>query len=180
MTVILINWQPENLENEVVKLIPLSEQHLDDLYLVASDPLIWEQHPASDRYQRDVFRVFFDEAILGKAAFLIVEKVTNKIIGSTRYYKYDKEASCIIIGFTFLARQYWGGVYNKAVKKLLLDYAFQHVNYVYFHVGATNIRSQQGTMRIGAVEAREFTSLQYGKPTLQFEYVIEKKNWLKK
>ena len=140
--------------------------------------MIWEQHPASNRYQREVFRAFFDEVINGKTAFLIIDKVSNKIIGSTKYYKYDLETSGIAIGYTFLAKQYWGGLYNKAVKKLLLDYAFEYVNNVFFHIGATNIRSQKGTMKLGAVKIYEYNSNQHGKATIQFEYLIEKKNWL--
>ena len=172
-----INWQPDNLETEIVQLIPLSETDFERLFEVASDPLIWAQHPSSDRYKLDPFRSFFDEAIQGKSAFLIIEKDTQKVIGSTRYYDYNPDNSSIAIGYTFLARQYWGGLYNKSTKYLLLNYAFQYVDNVYLHIGGNNIRSQVATTRIGAVKTKEFSIERNGQQALKFEYVIEKKNW---
>jgi RimJ/RimL family protein N-acetyltransferase len=172
-----INWQPEHLENELIKLIPLTENHFESLYEVASDPLIWEQHPANDRYQREVFRSFFDKALKETTSFVIADQNSQKIIGSTRYYDFNSENSSIFIGYTFFARQYWGGVYNKALKKLLLQYAFQYVDKVCLHIGSTNIRSQIATQKIGAVKVREFYAEINGKELLQFEYVIEKNKW---
>jgi hypothetical protein len=38
----------------------LRQDDFDGLYVIARDPLIWKQHPDSDRYQVDLFRGFFD------------------------------------------------------------------------------------------------------------------------
>jgi RimJ/RimL family protein N-acetyltransferase len=54
----LFDLQP-TLENELLSLRPLRPEDFHDLYAVASDPLIWEQHPSSGRYQDEVFRKFF-------------------------------------------------------------------------------------------------------------------------
>jgi len=170
-------WQPEILENDLLQITPLVESDFENLFQVASDPLIWEQHPASDRYKIEVFQLFFDGAIAAKKAFKITSKSNHKIIGSTRFYNYHLENSSIAIGYTFLARQYWGGAYNKSSKKLLIDYAFQFVDKIYFHIGATNIRSQQATTSIGAKKVREFESELNGVKTTHFEYQIEKENW---
>jgi RimJ/RimL family protein N-acetyltransferase len=51
------------LKGELLGLRPLRPEDFDDLYAVASDPLIWEQHPANDGYQKDVFQEFFREAL---------------------------------------------------------------------------------------------------------------------
>lgn len=169
-----INWQPNHLENELVKLIPLAEADFEILYQVASDPLLWEQHPKKNRYKREVFIRFFEHAISRKSAFLIAEKGTKKIIGSTGYYDYNSDDSSIIVGYTFLARQYWGGTYNIASKKLLLDYAFEYVNKVYFHIGAFNTRSQIAIARIGARKMRTFTTEDKG---TEYEYLIERNDW---
>jgi len=177
MTENKINWQPEILENDILKIVPLNESDFDSLFEVASDPLIWEQHPASDRYKKEVFQLYFDDAISGKISFKIIDKSTNKIIGSTRFYDSKPENSSIAIGFTFLVRQYWGGLYNKSSKKLLIEYAFKFVDKIYFHIGASNVRSQLATTRIGAIKVREFDSEQNGTKTNKFEYLIEKKNW---
>jgi len=177
MKELLINWRPENLEDEIVKLKPLVDPDFDNLFEVAADPLIWEQHPVSDRYKKEVFQQYFDGALSGNTAFVIIDKSTGSIIGSTRYYDYKPGDSAIAIGYTFLAKKYWGGKYNKAAKKLLLDYAFQFVEKVYFHIGAANIRSQIGTTKIGAAKIGEVEIDHYGQPLLHFEYLIQKKDW---
>jgi RimJ/RimL family protein N-acetyltransferase len=178
MTNIKINWQPENLENELVKIVPLHESDYTKLFAVAADPIIWEQHPASDRYKKEVFQLFFDGAVLGKTAFLIIEKKTNTIIGSTRYYDYKPENSSIAIGYTFLAKEYWGGTFNKAKKKLLIDYAFNFVDNVYFHISTTNTRSQLAITKIGAMKLGEINFENNGQQLPHFEYVIQKQNWV--
>ncbi len=177
MTDIKINWQPENLENELVEIVPLRESDYNKLYDVASDPLIWEQHPAKDRYKKEIFQLFFDGAVLGKTAFLIVEKKTGNIIGSTRYYDYMPDNSSIAIGYTFLAKDYWGGQFNKSTKKILLEYAFKFVDKVYFHIGTTNIRSQLAIKKIGAKKLGEMNFENNGQQLPHYEYLIEKENW---
>src|SRR5437016_2668159 len=105
-----------NLRGELIALRPLAPEDWAQLFAVASDPLIWEQHPARDRYKEDVFRVFFQEALECGGAFVIVDKETGEIIGSSRYHDYDEDKSEIEIGWTFLARKYWGGPYNAELK----------------------------------------------------------------
>jgi RimJ/RimL family protein N-acetyltransferase len=175
----IINWQPGNLENSVVKLLPLTENDFEILFQVASDPLIWEQHPTKDRYQREVFQLYFDGAVSSKTSFLINNKASDETIGSTRYYDYRPEISSIAIGYTFMARQYWGGHYNKAVKKLLIDYAFHFVDNVYFHIGANNIRSQLATSKIGARKVNEVDFDHYGRNVLHYEYLLRQQDWTK-
>lgn len=134
-----MNLQPI-LENETVKLLPLKEENFETLYQVAADPLIWEQHPNKDRYQRAIFQNFFEGAMASKGAFLIIDKTTNEVMGSSRFYDFDEIKKSILIGYTFYGRKYWGSAYNPQVKKLMLDYAFQFADKVYFHIGALNIR----------------------------------------
>lgn len=175
-----MNLSPQILEDDLVQLIPLTEKDFDALFLVASDPLIWEQHPTPDRYKREVFKMFFDNALASGSAFLLYDKKSGYLIGTTRYYDYKEEERVIAIGYTFLARKYWGGAYNQAVKKLLLDYAFQFVEKVVFHIGATNIRSQKGTMKLGAVWVRELELDWQGNPfpSPYYEYAIRKIDWI--
>jgi len=172
-----VDWQPYNLEDSIVKLVPLTASDFENLFAVASDPLIWEQHPAKDRYKKDVFQLYFDGAVSSGSAFLITDKLTGQVIGSTRYYDYKPEKSGIAIGFTFLARQYWGGLYNKSAKKLLLDYAFQFVDHVYFHIGPDNIRSQRAILKIGAVKINEVEIENNGQKSLHYEYLVQKQDW---
>jgi len=172
-----MNIQP-TLENEFVRLIPLQASDFEELYEVASDPLIWEQHPNQDRYKRDVFLNFFEGALLSKGAFKIMDGSSGNCIGSTRFYDLDLIQKSILIGYTFYGRNYWGSAYNPQVKKLLLDYAFQYLNTVFFHIGAQNIRSQKAIERLGATKVREINIAYHGEPEkLNFEYVIQKKDW---
>jgi RimJ/RimL family protein N-acetyltransferase len=119
------------------------------MFRVASDPLIWELHPASDRYQEPVFRRFFDEAVASGSAFAFVERASGRIIGSSRYHGWDPDAREVEIGWTFLAREFWGGSYNAEVKRLMLDHAFTFAESVVFWVGEHNYRSQRAMEKIG-------------------------------
>jgi RimJ/RimL family protein N-acetyltransferase len=139
------------LEGELLRLRPLRADDWEELFAVASDPLIWEQHPASDRYQEDVFREFFRGAMESGGAFVVLDRNNGSIIGSSRYLGYDAAQSEIEIGWTFLARSYWGGIYNRELKKLMLEHAFKFVGRVLFLVGPENFRSQKAVEKIGGV-----------------------------
>lgn len=141
--------QPHML-GALVSLRPLRSEDFDQLFAVASDPLIWEQHPASDRYQEPVFRKFFDEAMQSGGAFIIQDLETGAVIGSSRYANLSTERSEVEIGWTFLARAYWGGKYNTELKALMLRHAFRFVDSVVFIVGAQNHRSQRAVLKLGA------------------------------
>ena len=139
------------LTGELIALRPLRPEDWDDLYAVASDPLIWEQHPNSDRYKEDVFREFFRDALASGGAFAAIDVKGGRIVGSSRYAFYDEANSEIEIGWTFLARSYWGGAYNGEMKRLMLSHAFKFVDNVVFIVGPQNLRSQKALAKIGAV-----------------------------
>ena len=146
----LFDRQPR-LTGELLELRPLRTEDYEELYSVASDPLIWEQHPVKDRYMREVFDGFFREALESQGALVATDLKSGRIIGSSRFHGYDAERSTIEIGWTFLARKYWGGVYNGELKRLMLQHAFKFVNSVTFMVGAQNLRSQRAVEKIGGV-----------------------------
>jgi RimJ/RimL family protein N-acetyltransferase len=176
-----MDLQPTHLQNTLIHLVPLELKHFEELYSVASDPLIWEQHPTKDRYKREVFQSFFDSAIEDKAAFLVMNVKTNKVIGSSRYYEYNEAKKSIAVGYTFLAKQYWGGKYNQALKKLMLDYAFQFVDSVIFHIGEHNLRSQFATQRFGAKKLERVEEKMNGiNKVVNFVYELSKQDWLSK
>ena len=138
------------LQDDSVILTPLRSDEFEELLSVSSDPLIWAQHPNPDRWQRDVFRTYFDGAIASDGAFMIRNKASGTAIGSTRFYDHDADASEIKIGYTFFSRDQWGRGTNQRVKRLMLDHAFKHVKQVIFHVGADNLRSRIAMQRLGA------------------------------
>jgi RimJ/RimL family protein N-acetyltransferase len=107
------------LSGTLIELRPLQPEDFDALYSVASDPAIWEQHPVRDRYTVDVFQNFFREALESGGAFAVIDRESRRMIGSSRYYGYDAARREIEIGWTFLARAYWGGIYNRELKQLM-------------------------------------------------------------
>jgi RimJ/RimL family protein N-acetyltransferase len=147
---LVFDLQP-TLTGRLITLRPLREDDFPELFAVASDRLIWEQHPNWDRYQEEVFREFFRVAMESRGALVAIDNADGRIIGSSRYFGYDPEKSEVEIGWTFLARKYWGGMYNGEMKKLMLEHAFEHVDTVVFMIGESNIRSRRAVEKIGGM-----------------------------
>jgi len=166
------------LENDRIILSPLQENDFEELYAVASDPKVWEQHPNKDRWKREVFHNFFKGAMESKGAFKITDRSSGEAIGCTRFYDYNEEEKFILIGYTFYGTASWGKGINPQVKKLMLDYIFQFVPKVHFHVGAVNLRSQIAIGRIGAEKIGEEDVAYFGEaPKLNFIYEITREKW---
>ncbi len=154
----MITWQP-TLNGKLLRLRPLVESDFDTLFLAAQDPLIWEQHPDRNRFQRDRFQIYFDSAIKSLGGLIIEDVKSGEVIGSSRFYNHADFDRSVEIGFTFLIRRYWGTDYNRELKRLMLDYAFQFVETVYFVVGINNLRSQKAMEKIGGVLVNDHSKL---------------------
>ena len=165
------------LEGETISLRPLRVNDFDELYDCASDIKIWEGHPSPDRYKLSEFRPYFKASTDSQACVVIIDKSVNKIIGLSRYYKIDTAPKDISIGFTFLARDYWGGTTNRELKTLMVDYALQYFPAVWFHVGLDNIRSQKATQNIGAKFVGKDSLVIAGKAGEWMCYKIDKESW---
>src|SRR6187401_3232783 len=125
------------LEGERLLLRPLRESDWDALYAVAADRELWAVHPSHDRWQEPVFRAFFEDALDKGGALAIVDKASGAVIGSSRFQAYDPaNGGEVEIGWSFLARPYWGLGYNAEFKRLMLAHAFRWVERVLFRVGA--------------------------------------------
>src|SRR5437762_12288056 len=148
-TTVDFDLQP-TLKGDLIELRPLRPGDFEDLFSAAGDPLIWEQHPESDRYKRDVFQKYFDGAMESKGAFAIIERTSGRMIGNSRYCNLNPAENEVEIGWTFLERAFWGGSYNRELKSLMLDHAFRFVDRVVFVVGENNVRSQRALEKIGA------------------------------
>jgi RimJ/RimL family protein N-acetyltransferase len=188
----LHQWQKENpltdtavqferqarIENERVRLEPLLPGDFDALYAVAADPLIWEQHPSKNRYQREVFATYFEGAIASGGAFRVLDNATGALIGSSRYYDLDEAQRAVAIGYTFIARSHWGGHYNRALKTLMLEHAFKFVDRVIFHVGAGNLRSRKAMEKLGGVLIGEVAMSYHGEASHpNVIYKIDRIGW---
>ncbi|MFD2583041.1 GNAT family N-acetyltransferase [Pedobacter vanadiisoli] len=165
-------------EDDLIKIVPLKETDFEAVFAVASDPLLWEQHPNKDRYQREVFQNFFKGAIESHGAFIVYEKETGEIVGSSRYYDLNEANRSVAIGYTFVGRKFWGKGHNRSLKTLMLNYAFRFVDKVILHIGATNFRSQKAAEKLGAIKTGEFEVAYYGEPVKpNFIYQIDKAKW---
>ena len=137
------------LRGETVELRPLRPEDYDALYAAAKDPLIWEQHPDRERYRPEIFCEYFQTGIDSGGAFAIVDLLSGRIIGSSRYWNYKPSENEIEIGWTFLERAYWGGATNRELKHLMLEHAFGFIERVVLVVGEHNLRSQRAVEKIG-------------------------------
>lgn len=161
------------LKGDLLELRPLARGDFHDLYGVASDPLIWEQHPEKDRYREEIFKRFFSGALESGGALIALDSRDGKIIGSSRFHGYDEQKSEIEIGWTFLARSHWGGIYNREMKQLMLRHAFKFVSSVIFLVGPQNLRSQRAVEKIGGVRVARAE----GDSRNSLVYQITASNW---
>jgi N-acetyltransferase len=168
------DWQP-TLIGPTLLVRPLRADDFELLYAAAADPDIWVLHPEPTRYQRPVFEAgFFASALASGTAFVILDRATGVMIGSSRYYESKPEERSIYVGYTFLARTHWGGTTNAELKRLMLDHAFQYVDTVWFHVGNTNWRSRKALEKIGAVFSHEEEFVQNGTPSTRVHYRIDR------
>lgn len=176
----LINWQP-SLTGSLIHLRPLQESDFEALHQAAADPLIWEQHPERNRYERDVFTRFFRSGMASKGALLITDAKSGAVIGTSRFTGHSQSnGGAVEIGFTFLTRSYWGGLYNRELKQLMLDYAFARVESVYFVIGQCNQRSQRAVQKLGAVRVEEMTTIPIARDldlTTTVVYRLKREEW---
>ncbi len=164
------------LEGERLLLRPLRADDWDALFAVAADPMVWEQHPAHDRWQEPVFRAYFDDAMAQGGALAVIDKQIGAIVGSSRFQGYDAaDGGSVEIGWTFLARLHWGGEFNREMKRLMLGHALSYVARVHFRVGENNRRSRGAMEKIGGrLTDRREPTVKAGKPSVNVVYEIDR------
>jgi len=165
------------LENELISLRKLEKEDFDALFQVASDSVIWKDHPDFTRYTSEGFKIYFEHLINTNYPFIIIDKNSNKIIGATSYYEHNPQEKSIAIGYTFLAMSHRGGKFNQSMKRLMIDYAFRYVDQIIFHVRSTNFRSQAALHKTGARKTKEYP-LPSDPNSIQYVYGIDKKEYL--
>jgi RimJ/RimL family protein N-acetyltransferase len=141
-----------HLEGQDLLVRPLAASDLDGLFVAASDPEVWAGHPAKNRHERVVFEPYFKALLDSGSAVALVVRGSDRVIGCSRYYVAPDMPDSVSIGFTFLARDCWGGDVNFEVKRLMLGHAFEWYDAVWFHIAPSNIRSQRATSKLGAQE----------------------------
>lgn len=177
----MLNRQPV-LEGARLRLRPLRDDDWDALFAVASDRELWAGHPAHDRWQEPVFRAYFANALANGGALVAIDRSSCAVVGATQYYDYqddeDGRGPSVEIGFTFLARSHWGGVFNREMKRLMLGHALRHVDYVRFRVGETNLRSRRAMEKIGGrLTDRRQSEIKAGQPGVNVVYEIDREGF---
>lgn len=145
------------LAGKLLDLRPMRPSDFDALYAIASDPLVWEQHPSKDRTQRSVFERWFDDAMASGGALVAVDHTDGTVIGTSRFDNYDAARSEVEVGWTFLDRSRWGSQCNREMKELMLEHAFGSVDSIVFRVHSDNVRSQRAVEKLGAIRVRAET-----------------------
>jgi RimJ/RimL family protein N-acetyltransferase len=177
--VIQFEFHP-TLTDTTLHLRPLSATDENTLTQAAHDPAIWAGHPAMDRYRPEVFKPYFEMLLASGGTLIVTDAKTNAVLGCSRYYTVDYAPEDIAIGFTFLVKSHWGGGTNFAMKKLMLDHAFQYVDCVWFDIAPTNIISQKATTKLGAQYSHDhFLDVGGGKREWK-AYALARGDWVKR
>ena len=157
-----MNIHPIILEGTRVRLEPLTQAHHAQLCEVGLDDELWKLTTTIIRTPDDMKR-YIDAAAKdfsdGKALpFAIIEKSSNKAVGSTRFGNIERTHRRVEIGWTWIGRQWQRTSVNTEAKYLLLSHAFDTLGCmrVEFKTDSTNSRSRNALMRIGAKEEGVF------------------------
>ncbi len=148
--------EPITLEGRWVRLEPLERRHEADLAAIASDEEIWRFLPAP-LATRDDMHAFVEAALCNQTQgtelpFVIVERATGAVAGSTRLLDIRPAHRAVEIGATWLGRAWWRTVVNSEAKYLLLRHLFETLCClrVSLKTDGLNLRSQRAIERLGA------------------------------
>jgi RimJ/RimL family protein N-acetyltransferase len=146
------------LKGTVVRLEPLSLDHLDGLTRVGLDPALWRWIPVAVT-SREEMRAYIETALAEQRAglslpFAVMDAHTGEAIGSTRYGNISEPNRRLEIGWTWYAPQRQRTAVNTESKLLLLTHAFERLGMVRveFKTDALNEKSRDALLRIGAVQ----------------------------
>ncbi|MGG3280120.1 GNAT family N-acetyltransferase [Paenibacillus solani] len=144
------------LEGERVKLIPASHEHIEDLFKVSLNKELWRYSPSSINTFEDMTTTMDTWMRLKQQGlrypFLIIDKLSNEIVGSTSYLDISVPFKKLEIGGTWLDPKVWRTKINTECKYLLLKYGFEDLNYnrIQLKTDKRNEKSNQAIIRIGA------------------------------
>lgn len=147
---------PGTLQGKLVKLEPLNRTHFDGLIAAGEDSRIWEQLPLPGGWP-DGLRRELNNAMLLKSSgqqfpFAVLERHTNRVLGSTRLFELLPEHKKLEIGWTWYHPSAWHTGVNTEAKLLLLTHCFEvyGLQRVQLKTRSTNLRSANAIRKIGA------------------------------
>ncbi|KIY22654.1 GNAT family N-acetyltransferase [Mesobacillus subterraneus] len=144
------------LEGKTVKLVSMDSSQLDGLWEAGQNQSIWEFTSAKVTNKGEMKKVV-ESAIAEKEKgtqipFVVLDKKTGKIVGSSRFLDISELHNTLEIGWTWYSPEYWRTSVNTETKLLMLQHAFENrgVNRVQFCTDSRNVRSQTAIARLGA------------------------------
>jgi RimJ/RimL family protein N-acetyltransferase len=152
--------KPLTLETSLIKLVPMTIQHLDGYCSAGNYPQVWQHMPLNRSASYEIARPWMQEAIDEMAqglqlAFVIInkgiDKKTDKIIGSTRLFRYNEKDKAIELGHTFITPKYQRSHVNSHAKYLMLKHAFEQLKMARVEICTheNNQQSRNAITRIG-------------------------------
>jgi RimJ/RimL family protein N-acetyltransferase len=146
----------DRLENAWVALEPMALSHVPALEQAAADGNLWDLWfttvPAPGQMTAYVEKALRGQVEGRMTPWVVIEKASGDIVGTSRYYDITPDPYRLAIGYTWYARRWQRSHLNTACKHLLLDNAFQNLGVVAveFHTDAYNQDSQKAIERLGA------------------------------
>ncbi|MGF1742421.1 GNAT family N-acetyltransferase [Vibrio profundum] len=150
-------WLQEvELESQNVKLIPLREDHSVALVKAASDGELWNlwftSVPSTEIVDSYIANALEQKSKGMSLPFVVIDKLSGDIIGSTRLCNVDSVHQRVEIGYTWYGQSYQRTSCNTECKLLLLAYAFECLDAiaVEFRTSWHNHASRTAISRLGA------------------------------
>ncbi len=177
---------PAVLDNDHVRLAPVTEADREPLRAIALDPDIWRYFVSRVESDAD-FETFFDSTLADHQAgrrcvFVITDKRTGRVAGSMSYGNLSEPDSRLEIGWSWLGRDFRGTGTNRWAKLLLLEHAFERLGAlrVEFKTDVLNTRARRGLRNIGAVEEgvlRSYNPMPDGRRRDAIYYSVLAREW---
>ncbi|GGA48996.1 GNAT family N-acetyltransferase [Psychrobacillus lasiicapitis] len=146
------------LEGNTITLVPLEMKYKEQLYEAIKSPDVWKDTWREVKTFDDIEQIL-SIAVQSKndgkqLPFIIKDKLSGEVIGTTRIGDIDKANRNVEIGWTWLSPSVWRTKVNTECKFLLLQYCFEELKVlrVQFSISGQNVRSQNAVERIGAVK----------------------------
>lgn len=178
--------EPIELVGKYVKLVPLTESHIEPIYKASLPAEIWVWSATKILSYEEAVD-FVNKGIQSREKnehypFAVIDRMTNLVIGSTSLRDIQFDNQMVEIGSTWYHPSKWRTVVNTECKYLLLQHVFEtwHMNRVEFRTDELNVASRAAIVRLGAREEgmlRKDRKLKDGRVRNTMIYSILQEEW---
>ena len=149
--------EPITLENEYVKLSPLTLENYHELFPIASQEKLVEYSPSDietpESLKNYVETALREQQLNQSIPFIIYDIKAKRYAGCTRFMNINWPHKVLEIGSTWIGREYHGSGLNRQMKDLMLNYAFEEMGFekVAFRIDERNMRSRKAVEKLGGI-----------------------------